>query len=186
MKKHIILIPYWVQESLQRQQLPLATCLDFEALKPIMSLNDLVTFSTLQHHVETCTGKDTAVGDSLFFHWIRNIPESHRDSVDYLTKTVSTLETDPSFHAEVKARLFDPAGKLDRYPQPFIIYDLTPEVAGVVIYPGFFGKADEALQLSLIEAILKTLYVYDTYNEVSKTPLFRRYLELLSKKQIIV
>ncbi len=185
--KQVILIPYWVQETLSRNQMPLADCLDFEKLKPVMSLSDLVTFSTLQHYVGACTGlKDASIG-SLFFSWIKSIPESNRDTVDYLTKTVSPLEQDESFHNEVKARLFNPEAKVDRYQQPFIVMDLSPEVAGVVIYPGFFSaESSSALQQDLLEAILKVLYVYNTHNEVAKSPLFRRFLELLSKKQIIV
>ncbi len=70
---------------------------------------------------------------------------------------------------------------VDRYKEPFATYDLTPEVAGVVIYPGYFTTDTiQKYQHELIVSILKVFYVYSAYHEVCKTPFFKRYLELLA------
>lgn len=188
-KKNIVLIPYWVEDTLKRNRLPLRACLNFNELKSVMALGDLVSFTALQRYVTLCTGmKDASLG-SLFMLWLESIPQDNREMVEFLTNQVGKLENDPSFATALEARLFISEAKSERYPTPFITYDLTREVAGVVIYPGFFGPHEPnltGLQQELVVALLKLLYVYHAYSEVARTPLFRRYLELLSRKQIIV
>lgn len=177
-KKQIVLIPYWVQEILVRNQKTLATCLELDQCKPLMALNDLVCFSALQCCSQQLLGYN--VGNELSGLWRDSIPEGYPETRQF-SDLVETLNSDASFKAEVQERLFTIDSKVDRYNKPFVVYDLTPEVCGVVLYPGFFTIESKGMhQLSLVEALLKILYVYDAYHEVAKTPLYRRYLELLS------
>lgn len=178
-KKQIILIPFWVQEILQRNQLPLATCLDLEKLKPLMSLNDLVSFATLQGYSKQVTGVESM--NDLVWVWSRNIMATNTTMNDFLWKTIVTLEKDQSFRQEVESRLFDADAKQDQHKDAFITYDIASDVMGVVIFPGFFvGDGVSEFQKPVVQAILKLLYVYESTHEVAKTPLFKRYLELLT------
>lgn len=181
-KKQIVLIPFWIQEIMKRNNMPLAECLEFPKVKPVMALNDLVEFSALQEHMDFVLGTKFA-GTHLYWVWASSIPNGNADSeLMQALNSASTLSKDESFQKELKSRLFDTAAKSSHYKEPFITYDLSPTVVGVVIYPGFFDRENNtALQKPLVEAILKVLYVYEPSHEVAKTPLFKRYLELLSQ-----
>jgi len=186
-KKQFILVPYWIEDSLQRNKMSLPDCLDFPKIKAICSLNDLIGFSALQRCAGIILGKevhDPVSGYELFMAWSQSVVENDTEMHDYLTKNVSLLEDAPAFVKEMKNRLFSPESKHGRYDQPFRVVDLSNRLSAVVIYPGFFTEdaGNTALQFEVIEAMLKVLYVYDSHSEVSKTSLFLRYLELLSKK----
>jgi len=179
-KKQLILIPFWIQEILGRNKLPLSTCLELDKIKPIISLNDVSAFYALQGYFKHVIGID--VFPSLFSCWCDSITEQNVDVLKY-RDTVSLLSTDTTINKDMYNRLFDPSSKSSQYDEPFKVYDLTPEIAGVVIYPGYFlEQTDCVQQKNLIEAILKVLYVYDAYHDVACTPSFKRYLELLSNK----
>lgn len=176
------MIPYWIQEVLSRNQLQLSACLDLEKIKPILSLNDLVSFLVLQNDefVQKVTGINNYSGD-LISVWF----ESGNTSLNaFRQNTLIPLSTDTSFRDEVDNRLFSIDSKEDRYKDPFIIYDLTPDVFGIVVYPGHFTKSNDLqLQKTVVESVLEVLYVYQTFSEVAKSIFFSQYLELLSFKK---
>lgn len=182
--KKLMLIPYWIEDALKRNRMSLAECRDFNKIKPVCAVNDLLEFATLQNKAEMVFGKDAWYQSSydLIATWGSSIAENNTEMYDYLTKNIMSLCHDASFDKELTSRLFTRESRQERYAQPFSVVDLTRDVAGVVIYPGFFcNPVDTRLQLQLIEAVLKVLYVYDSHSEVSKTSLFLRYLDLLSK-----
>lgn len=177
--KNIVLIPFWIEDNLKRNKLPLATCLDFVKMKSLVSLNDLVTFSTLQQYFKRIMGVDES--GSLAWNWSDSIPNDQPELSKYYWNTFMGLESDKSFHKEVEARLFDEHARTDSKKEPFITYDLTPNVCGVVINPGFFtAHYDEQLNMAVVEAVLKVLYVYSAPHTVASSTVFKRYLELLS------
>lgn len=179
-KKQIVLIPFWIQEILGRNRLPLSACLELDKLKNIISMDDIASFSALQQSFQKLIG--ISMMDELYFNWRNSIPEGYPENIAY-AELVNTVSFDTATISGMNMRLFEPEAKTDQYNEPFAIHDITPEVIGIVIYPGFFtNNTDTNLQKLLIEGILKLLYVYDAYHDVAKTPLFRRYLELLSIK----
>lgn len=180
-KRNILLIPHWVHETMKRNKLELPTVLDFKKLRTLLSLQDMAGFLALQDMAPKLLGMQEIHLGSLYFGWSASILANEHDQQDYLGKVVAPLADDPSIHKEVSARLFEPAARQIRLEKPFICYDLSPEFEGVVINPGFFTQtSDSSLQAELVSAMLKALYVYEPYNEVCKTPLFKRHLELLS------
>jgi len=175
----VMLIPYWIEETLKRNKLPLATCLDFPKLKPLLSINDMIGFSAMCNFDKYLFGAEQNINSA--FVWSNSIPEDQPEVSKYLWNSIAQYDCDESILREVQSRLFDEAAKCDRFTKAFAVHDLSPKVLGVVIYPGYFtkeGKRD--LSFSLIGEILKVLYVYLPYHEVVKTPLYRRNLELLS------
>jgi hypothetical protein len=182
-KRNIILIPFWIQEAMKRNKLELRECLDFKKIRTLLSLQDLAGFMALQEYAQTLLGmRDTHIG-SLYFGWSQGINMNEHEHQDFLGQMVSPLSEDESIRKEVFARLFQESARQAQYEKPFICYDLSPEFEGVVIYPGFFTQiGDSSLQNDLVSAMLKALYVYEPYNEVCKTSLFKRHLELLSQK----
>jgi len=179
-KRNIILVPFWVHETLKRHNLNLTEALDFKKMREVLSLKDLACFLSLQDYTEMITGMQEMHLGSLYFGWSKSINMNQHEQQDFLNMA-SQLADDASIKKEVFARLFEPQSRCERHEKPFICYDLSPEFEGVVINPGFFTQlGDRQLQAEFIEAMLKALYVYEPYHEVSKTPLFKRHLELLS------
>jgi hypothetical protein len=182
--KQVILIPYWVHETLARKNLPLSECLNFDVLKPLSSVNDLVCFLGMQKYCAQLMGVEGSDW-SLFLQWASS---AHGQNKTFFEQTICPLEHSLNVQAELQARLFAPESRLPHHAEPFYIYDITREVAGVVINPGFFTQeaGTEGYQAALTVQILKVLYAYNAYHEVASTPLFKRYLDLLSAKQLTV
>lgn len=178
-KKEIVLIPHWIQETLKRNQLPLTACLELKTIRPLVALSDLIAFCALQERLEYVLGAYSS--NYLFNAWMDSFPSDDPELKNFFLTSIWSVVHDATVQKDVHERLFVPEARISQYEEPFITYDLTPTVLGVVIYPGFFvASSTKELQRSLIAAILKVLYVYSTYSEVAKTSLFKRYLELLS------
>lgn len=171
---------------MMRNRVGLETCLDFEKLRPLLSVADLAAFLRLQDYARNIVGGGVETGCyDLWSAWLESC--TTEESKQYLQGPVDALARDATTAQEVTSRLFDVDAKQARFKEPFITYDITPGFGGIVIYPGFFtSNAGNDLHIRAVEAILKLLYVYThTYNEASQTLWYRRYLELLSSKQIV-
>ena len=182
-KKVAILIPFWIQDVLRRAQLPLSACLELDKIKPLLSLNDLATFLAIQNtkYFKLITGSDQQ--DQLSWIWNQGVIKSNVELNDFLWKTLIPVSNDSSFNTIVEDRLFKKESYDSNYKEPFTIYDLTPEVFGIVIYPGHFINSNNiVLQKNTLEAILDVLYAYQSFHEVAKSIFFRSYLEVLAKK----
>lgn len=191
-KTRVILIPFWIEESLKRAGLPVKECVDYQKVKRVVSTNDMLTFLAAQELVDTLVGNPKALEypslgsvGSLSNCWAESIPNTER-TVLADAQSLYTVTFTGNYLDEVKSRLFtEGANGPDynpTYEKPFIIYDLMPDVVGIVVYPGYFSeRPGKELQLSLVEAVQEALYVYNTpYHEVASTPWFKRYLDLLA------
>lgn len=177
--KQIVLIPHWIADGLKRKNMVMADCLDFVKIKDIFSLNDLAGFIALEHFSDVIFGIEAPV-PATGLHIGMRIPEGYPEAKKLFWDTVCKIADDASTRTEIKERLFTLESKQERYEKSFYTYDLTQDTLGIVISPGFFvGDAMKNEQLLLVESILRTLYVYHTLPDVSSSPIFRRYLELI-------
>jgi hypothetical protein len=184
--KKIVVVPYWIYETVHRNRMSLADALDFEKIRQICSAVDLAAFMALQDCATNLVGGDTRTGQwNLELGWRESIRTEESRSL--LESTIVPLIYDKSFIQAAQDRLFSEDSRNERYSEPFNYYDIAPAVGAIVISPGFYtaGAPDE-LHLRTVEAILKALYVYAPHNEAASTPWFKRYLELLSKKRVAV
>lgn len=178
LKKDIVLIPYWIEETLRRNELPLSSILSLEKLKSVCAINDVASFMVAQDFANLVMGFQTSTG--LFMGWLKNTSDKDIETRKYHSLILS-MASAQSLNTEVKTRLFDFETKSNNYEQPFKVVDLDLGICGVVIYPGHFTEQiNTGLQEQLLEAILKVLYAYNTYDEVAREPLFLRYLEVMS------
>lgn len=184
-RKQIVLIPFWVQDVLRHNNMELKDCLDFTKIRPVLSVNDMVLFSTLQSFFEKITG----AGDWLSIEavWRKSVPEGKPELFDHFNKQICPLVGNTAFKNELTARLFCEGVQHQHRPLPYEVHDLSAEVVGVVINPGHFVLGEHGKpplhQKALLTALLKVLYVYHSFHEVCQTSLFRRYLELLASYQ---
>lgn len=185
-EKKIVVIPFWIADTVHRNKMSLADVLDFEKIRRFCSPADLAGFAAVQDCATNLVGGDTHAGSwSLYQVWHESLRTE--DGKSLLANTVNPLTFDESFVKDAKDRLFGEDSRNERYSEPFHYYDIAPAVGAMVISPGFYtAMAPEELHLHTVEAILKALYVYAPLDEVARSPWFRRWLELLSKKKVAV
>lgn len=185
--KKVVLIPHWIHETLNRHQLPISEALNFNALRRIVSANDMAGYILLNRHAHHVGVVDPKVQDLVDLPSVlyKTVMAEH---MSYLYEVVCPLSDMPQMKEDLQDRLFSPDSRTPQYEDPFNIYDVSPEFVGVVINPGFFtGEAGSDQHVfDLLEAVVKALYVYAPLHEVASTPVFLRYLGLLSKKRIMV
>ncbi len=186
-KTRVILVPFWIEESLKRAGLAVKDCIDYQKVKKVVSTNDLLTFLAAQELMDTLVGSRGGSGSSwaLSTTWAEGIPKTETTLLKD-TDSLYSVSFTGNYLEEVKSRLFTQGANgpeyAPTYEKPFIIYDLMPDVVGVVVYPGFFtAQPGKDLQLPLVDGVLEALYVYNApYHEVASTPWFKRFLELLA------
>lgn len=178
----IVVIPFWIHESVNRNNFTIEECLNYETLKSILSAEDLAGFLNAQGLLPVLTGTEDNMltSNALRGLWERNIPLDRQDVMADLNELDSKLRHVIGALQDTMTRLFDPNTKLERYEEPFKLFSLANKVTGLVIYPGYFTSAGELqLQSKLIEAVLQAFIMYSSYEEAAATPLFLRHLELL-------
>jgi hypothetical protein len=185
-EKKIVVVPFWIADTVHRNKMMLADALDFEKIRRFCSPADLAGFIAVQDCATNLVGGETHAGSwSLYQVWSESLRTE--DGKSLLANTVYPLTYDESFVKDAKERLFGEDSRNERYSEPFHYYDIAPAVGAMVISPGFYtAMASDELHLTTVEQILKALYVYAPHDEVARTPWFRRYLELLSKKKVAV
>jgi len=183
-KKIAILIPFWVQETLKRNGLQLSACLDLEKIRPLMALDDLARFLALQNtkYFKLVTNIDYY--SSLTSIWSDSICRVNTELSDSLWKSIDPVSNDSSLFSKLESELFSKDSYDEKYKEAFAIYDLTPDVFGVVIYPGYFTATNNTkLQRDVVESIIEILYRYSAFHDIAKTEYFKAYLKLLSVGQ---
>lgn len=196
--KTVVFIPYWIKGMLERRNLPLNTFLDFKVMKQILSLEEQSVLLQLQSYSlfdPTFDADGYPIQypypqrgtDITEWYGAKFLEEIWRKSVaanDLATKdlfhTLSYIGFDNTAKKEIEARLFCKESFSEQHKEPFITYDLTRDIIGVVVYPGYFNRDKFSdFRFPLLKSILKVLYVYNSYASVCKTPYFRKYLEEL-------
>jgi hypothetical protein len=186
--KKVVLVPYWVQEALSRHNCGLNDALNFDQLVRFINTNDLIGYLSLQDYLLELAGFEVH-GNVLATKWLETAKADNSETL--LTQTIIPMAKSPEYLDDVHYRLFSQNAVCDRLPhheKAFNVYDATHDAACVVIHPGFFTEEAGAngYRAALIVDILKVLYAYNAYHEVAHTPLFKRYLELLARKELTV
>jgi hypothetical protein len=185
-EKKIVVIPYWIADTVHRNKMSLADVLDFEKIRRVCAPADLAALLIVQDFATNIVGGDVSVGVwGIHQAWYESLRTE--ESRSYHQNTIVPLTCDESFIKDAKDRLFGEDSRTERHSEPFNYYDIAPAVGAMVISPGFYtANAPDELHLATVEAILKALYVYTAPNEVARTPWFKRWLQLLSKKKVAV
>lgn len=187
LKTNIVLIPFWIAEQCRRSNTDVRECVNISKIKPMFSLDDLIGFAALQDSLQYCLGLKEKYSADLFDVWYSHLTTAETDLRNFLNDTLFPMAKSEEGRETLASRLFVEEAYDHRHTEAFTIHDLEANVVGVVLYPTYFNKGlfiDQ--QRKLISEILKVLYVYNTMEEVSKTPCFDRYLELLSETTVII
>lgn len=201
-----ILIPRFVQNVLKRNKLPLSTVADFNKVRELLSVNDIVLIQTLQRGEYWKTLLSiTPVEDNmlhiasdmhLYDLWYASATEENKA---YLVNILGVLVESGQAKDEIAERLFnndggagdkavvgevsnDPIDQVTAQAQepetpPYEIIDIGPKYYGIVLDSGVFPNRE--FSNKLIKDILRTSYLYCSQSEVAQTQLFRLYMNRL-------
>lgn len=189
--KTILVIPFWVQEQLNRNKLRLQELLEFGKARKVLSAHDMATAATAFTYWEHLAGVERNDNDiypveenSIQSIWRASATAEEQEELE----RVLNLSYDSSIIEDLRHRLFEAESFDERHQQPFNTYDLTPDTVAVVVYPGYFvkGAAFQDRSVQLLESVLRVFYAYDSHHEVAKHSCFKQYLRLLSSRTVIV
>jgi len=179
MRNNIYLIPHWILSVLRRNGLNNIDVLNYSKLQRILSMNDLASIQVLQSFGEDLLGTRDVVSSSILYEWYSSADNALKES---LRKEIEPLAADPILRDTVKERLGDDEAR--RQDQPvFEVLPLEDKALMVVLYPGIFTGMNYDRHFEIVQALLRQLYVYEQQPDVAGTPLFRRYLDLLSLRK---
>jgi hypothetical protein len=199
-KHSIILIPFWIQDILRRNNMDVKECIDFSKLRSVTSIDDLAQFAQLQRFRDVLL--DINVGQapvsfedgkllygSLGELWHIHLGDTNHEAHQEIDSKILPLCDGiySQLNETLIDRLFTEGSTSTQHSEPFALYELSESVLGVIINPGRFicdkkknhNFFPSAHRKPLIAALLRVLYVYNTECEVNKTSLFKKYLELL-------
>jgi hypothetical protein len=133
-----------------------------------------------------------------FSEWYDEIgmSEAEKEGFANTINSVSNLTYSDNTRQMLFERLYSEEGADAMFDTPYQMVDLGRKHIGVVIHPGYFmetmdSAVDRELQFlrqyDLVRAILLALYVQAPgFHLVASSPVFLRYLGLLSKKRMIL
>lgn len=184
MHDRIILVPQWIDDELQRNGAGLNAIVNFPAMRTIFSMSDLFQFLATQKFGELVFCTKDVVSDCLGVLCDWNQSCLDKADREYISKNIEPYVSDP-FHVDaVRARLFrhDDAVGFDESP-PYRVVPIEDTHLAVVIRPNAFDPGNaHKYSASLVQAVLKQLYVYEEELQVARTALMRRHLTNLSKQ----
>jgi len=180
MKSNTYLLPFWVMDMIQKHGMRQADVLDFAKLQPKFSFSDLASVQALQSYGEQALGERDIVNSSILYEWYLSASEAQKAMLDL---QIEPLAKDQSFSDSLRSRFLESDPSMARREVPYEVIELEDRALAVVMYPGFFAADRYDQQFQIVRALLRKLYVYEQPTVVNGTPLFRRYLELLSLRK---
>jgi hypothetical protein len=170
-QKNLVLIPFWIEKVLKRNNLPVSESLNYSKLSGLLSLSDLSAFLFFQN----CDSFNIFVNENsaLLSSWEQTCQDELRVELD---STVVPL----SFKEEATRYVEESFAVNSEASDTYRVVDLDRENYGIVIYPGFPEYVNENRnRVKVIEDLLKVLYKYFELHEVSNTDIFKSYLKQL-------
>lgn len=174
-QKHLIMIPFWIEKALKRNNLSLTESLNYSKLLGLLSLSDLSAFLNFQNcdSYSIITGKNNA----LLSSWEQSCQNDERVELDSTVVPLSCEEQAAAYVREsfqVSTNTHDLA--------PYRVVDLDREHYGVIVYPGFSEYIlTTSNKVTYIESILELLYKYFEIHEVSELAIFKDYLRSMEE-----
>ena len=174
----VIIVPYWVRDSLWRGNHSIRDLLSFNTACKILSRDEIAILNKLQDpkYAEMIFGAPLGEYEfDLCIHWHETTHTSHKNDYDKLQKFIR----DKHCEDEINARLFGEGLSITRD-----IEHVVTEVPGfgiaVTICPEFFTGANKAANsIAISREVAKLLYKYDCMSKIIQSPFGAKYIETL-------
>jgi hypothetical protein len=209
----VVFIPYWIAHTLRRRNLPYTAVMNFADMAKVFSPQDLALLLAMnrdenlrilnltQEAAQSNEGNAIGLEPSSVigwngYEWFDALAQSDDQALQSVHNTVQTLAFSEQTRQVLQERLYSEEGAEAHFDTSHAFIDLGRQHIGVVIHPGYFIEAttssiDRELlflrQYELTREILLALYVQAPgFHLVASSPVFLRYLGLLSKKRMML
>lgn len=185
--KNVIIIPSWIQRLFKAEQLSIKDVLDFNKLCELMNTGDIRALIALQSHgpfaMYQVTDSDSS---ALLSAWQRNSKNFLSDTyVSTKEITVDKLVTaaNDQVDKDYLQSLISAEVRNQDSEKAFEVIPGDQYTLLLVLKDGYFGAQDYEVQdINVIENIIRVLYGEFAAEDVAQTTIFKRYVDLLSKK----
>ena len=172
-----VLIPEFVEKTLQRNSVSLATALDFHRLSKFLSINDIAQFLACQGYWSSVLNDPNFRYDcDLASIWKKtcggDIDTNLLDQVCFINGAQGQTKDEALYRLIDK----DPVGQ--SVPEQFRVVDLAPDMYGLVIRMGYDCTTET--KKVVLRSMIKAINVYAPFNDVAKTEFFDLYLKTLT------
>lgn len=176
MNKNIIFVPHWISDVLKRNSCSLKEVLNYDVLRKYVSLDDLSGLLGFQQTPEIARLKLSS-NNSLLSKWESSaVLPRNRPELDSMVAPMSY-----SKEKEVVSRL--QKSGYDTYGEDYDVFkvvDVDRDNFLVIMNNGFLEEIKNSeVFIKLVTKLLSQSYVYCRIEEVSKTPVFKTYVDLL-------
>lgn len=182
-----VLIPYWVEKTFQRNNVDISAILDYSQVKPLLSIEDMLTLSLVQH---LCNSKELStlnleyLRGELFTCWDKTATEEDKIGIAALFKLEQEYSNNPYKYLIDRLTAINQFDNLFSTPaeeQDYKIIDLERDTLGIVLYPGFLTNySNKESRSKFLKDLTKRHYVYMSVPNVSSESFFKAYLETLA------
>lgn len=171
-----VLVPFWVEQSLSKAKIPLQTILDYNKLRDIISLQDVVSLYNFQD-LQLKVTERLNLG-SLFSSWSSTAQGAYKQELDSVLVPLSSNKE--QYIDGFIQRLTPETDQETVEDSPYKIVNLGNSHIGIIIYPRFIEYSlspDNANDV--MRELIRQLYVYNAHTEVSSTGLFEAWVKNL-------
>lgn len=177
-KQNVLIVPYWVRDSLWRSGHKIKDLLDFDTACKILSRNEIAILHYLQFpkHSEKIFGASLgAFAFNLLDHWYDNTNPSRKTDYDKLRKYVDETQCDD----EIVARLFGKNLAVTS-DEEHVVTEVPGFGIVVTICPNFFvGDKLKTNNIAISREVALLLYKFESMSKILQSPFGGKYIETL-------
>lgn len=180
--KKLIVVPTWIQGALERERRSIVDVLSFQKLSEVISFADIQSFLLLQSHAFV---KNYHIGvndaTALVSAWSATGGEDKASEFSSLVNPT----TQESLNKDKLNLLINGEERDSEKEKWHGVFHGDHNNLLLVLKSGHFGSQDyEEQDANIVENILRVLYGEFVQEEVAQTPIFKRYVALLSNRVI--
>lgn len=189
-----ILIPYWYENVLSRNDLTLVDILDYSKIRNIMSIMDIAQLAYINGESSNASDaiKTFKISKVLglrqaFCSWHKTAQEEQRtELVSVLPELLCSADLEESIVRGLSRQSEDGSIIADDNNQTYKIVDLSRDVIAIVLYRGFIDTVNSDIQsyVGLLMDLVEKLYQLNPVHEVNQTLLFKELIECLDNNRV--
>ena len=174
----VLIVPYWVRDSLWRGGHKIGDLLSFDKTLQILSRREVAILQSLQSSKYAITIFGATLGDyglDLCQYWRDNTHSSRKEELDKLCKYIG----DNCCDDEINARLFGENIAITRDDE-HVVTEVSGFGIAITITPKFFTKENiKVNNAALSREVAKFLYRYESMSNIMQAPFGTKYIETL-------
>lgn len=179
----LVIVPYWIQQLLDRNKLNYIDLLDYSKMRQLMSIEDIATFMGVTSNdglKNTFLGRLNGFANFIYYRYFERASQAQREELDVVIGPLIQAETTMRSIVE-RLSLDNPADKDHISSED--LYTLQVNNDGTIflfVKKGILNALeDRDYAHKLVSAYLQALYGLSPIHEVSFQDAFKLYLALI-------